>query len=407
MRMRRWLLASLLLLPAAMTVAAQEAPKIESLSSPVTVRLRGLSAVDANIAWASGREGTVLRTVDAGKTWSVFKVPGAEKLDFRDVEGFSADEAVILSIGPGEDSRIYRTEDGGRSWRLALQNHDPNAFFDCFDFQGSEGWMLGDPVDGRFQIYRSFDAGRSWELQEDGPRAERKEAAFAASGTCITRKNRTTVFITGGSVARAHYLPDGMRKKAFWRVIDSEVIPAAPSAGLFSVDLQQDRLVVVGGNYSAEASPGYGLRAWPQLHLVCISGCDRRDRNDGSAIGPLSLAASGPSGYRSAVACQGENGLCIATGPNGTDALPPDMPGDEDYFRPWLSNRVVEVQVWHAEDGSQTEIRPISVLDVKMPAQWRRLFDAGYDSVDVAGRVFWFSGDGGRLGRLEMPNDWK
>ena len=28
---------------------------------------------------------------------------------------------------------------------------------------------------------------------------------------------------------------------------------------------------------------------------------------------------------------------------------------------------------------------------------------AGYDSVDVAGDVFWFSGDGGRLGRLVMP----
>ena len=58
----------------------------------------------------------MLRTVDAGKTWSVFKVPGAEKLDFRDVEGFSADEAVILSIGPGEDSRVYRTSDGGHTW---------------------------------------------------------------------------------------------------------------------------------------------------------------------------------------------------------------------------------------------------------------------------------------------------
>src|SRR5690606_35225333 len=98
------------------------------------VRLRGMSAVDARVAWASGREGTVLRTVVGVATWQAMRVPGAEALDFRDVEGFDAEHAVVLSIGPGADSRVYRTGDGGRSWQLVLRNEDPRAFLDCMAF---------------------------------------------------------------------------------------------------------------------------------------------------------------------------------------------------------------------------------------------------------------------------------
>src|SRR5690606_35242499 len=83
---------------AAGTVAAQA--RLVPQASDVDVRLRGISAVDADVAWASGREGTVLRTVDGGAHWQAMRVPGAEALDFRDVEGFDADTAVVLSIGP-------------------------------------------------------------------------------------------------------------------------------------------------------------------------------------------------------------------------------------------------------------------------------------------------------------------
>src|SRR4051794_22503429 len=44
-------------------------------SSGVTVRLRGVSAVDDRVAWASGDKGTFLRTIDGGKTWTSGVVP--------------------------------------------------------------------------------------------------------------------------------------------------------------------------------------------------------------------------------------------------------------------------------------------------------------------------------------------
>src|SRR5215471_11115805 len=79
---------------------------------------RGLCAVSAKVAWVSGTKGTFGRTTDGGKTWSVGTVPGAETLDFRDVEGFGETTAYLLSAGPGEDSRIYKTMDGGKTWIL-------------------------------------------------------------------------------------------------------------------------------------------------------------------------------------------------------------------------------------------------------------------------------------------------
>ena len=60
--------------------------------------LRGLSVVNEKVIWASGTGGTVIRTIDGGKSWKVMAVPGAEKLDFRDVEAFDAKTAYLSLI---------------------------------------------------------------------------------------------------------------------------------------------------------------------------------------------------------------------------------------------------------------------------------------------------------------------
>src|SRR5690242_19386672 len=118
-------------------------------TSGTTAALRGVSAVNDRIVWASGMEGTWLRTLDGGGSWQSGRVPGAEALDFRGVRGFDDRTAMLMSSGSGEKSRIYKTTDGGSHWTLLFTNPDARGFFDAIAFWNRQrGLVMGDPVDG-------------------------------------------------------------------------------------------------------------------------------------------------------------------------------------------------------------------------------------------------------------------
>ena len=181
------------------------------LKSGTAENLRGISVVSAKVAWASGTHGTYLRTRDGGNSWQAAQVPGAEGLDFRDVEAFGSDAAYLLAAGPGEQSRIYKTTDGGAQWKLQFTNTNPKGFFDCMAFWDREhGIAVGDPVGDdagklRFEVLVTADGGAHWDVSATKamPEAVEGEGAFAASGTCVAVQGKKNVwFVTGGKVAR-------------------------------------------------------------------------------------------------------------------------------------------------------------------------------------------------------------
>ncbi len=214
---------------------------------------RGLDVVSEKVIWASGTGGTVIRSIDGGKSWSVFKVEGAEKLDFRDIEAFSERTAYVLSIGNGKDSRIYKTVDGGESWKLQFENTDKNAFFDSLAFWDEKhGTAQSDPVNGRYVIYATTD-GETWSKlpSEKMPAAKEGEAAFAASGTCIvTHGNQGLLLITGGMDARVLYSAD---RGETWRSSDTPLIKGEGATGIFGIAVLGKRGVIVGGDYTKPA----------------------------------------------------------------------------------------------------------------------------------------------------------
>ena len=174
---------------------------------------RGLAVVSEKVIWASGTGGTVLRSIDGGKTWSVNKVADAEKLDFRDIEAFDADTAYILSIGTGESSRIYKTTDGGKTWKLQFKNTNPKAFFDAFAFwDKTHGIAMSDPVDGKYLLLETTD-GETWKRLDTSkmPNAKDGEAAFAASKQNIVCK--TVVIGNAQSIFQIRrHIRNGMKK---------------------------------------------------------------------------------------------------------------------------------------------------------------------------------------------------
>lgn len=299
--MRRWLFAIPLLLAGCAGIPpAPPALSLQPLEAAgVTARLRGLSAVDARVAWASGQKGTVLRTLDGGAHWQDVSIADAAQLDLRDIQAFDADHAVALSIGPGEASRLYRTDDGGRRWHEVARNRDAKGFWDCMAFDRRHGRVLGDPVGGRYQLLETRDAGRTWAVVADAPAAGEGEAAFAASGSCIARMAGGWVVASGGTAARLHLQRDGTRG---WRAVDAGMGRGIASAGVFSATAQGDGVFAVGGDYAAERIAGNAAM------LV-----------DASA--PAVRPVPAPRGYRSGVACAASGLPCIAVGPSGVDAF--------------------------------------------------------------------------------------
>jgi photosystem II stability/assembly factor-like uncharacterized protein len=229
--------------------------------SNTTENLRGISVVDEQIAWASGTHGTYLRTTDGGNSWRAAQVPGAESLDFRDVEAFSANFAYLLSAGPGEQSRIYKTIDAGKNWALQFTNKNPKGFFDCMAFWDRDhGIAVGDPVPDnsgklRFELIATED-GENWKSPPDQlPPAVEGEGAFAASGSCITVQGNSNVwFATGGKVARVFRSADTGKT---WTVADTPIIHGPDSAGIFSIAFR-DAIhgVIAGGDYKHPEQDG-------------------------------------------------------------------------------------------------------------------------------------------------------
>ncbi len=262
---------------------------------------RGLSVVSDKVVWASGTGGTVIRTIDGGKTWDVITVPGAEKLDFRDIEAFDVNIAYILSIGNGEDSRIYKTIDGGKTWKQQFVNKNEKAFFDaiaCWDAKNCIA--MSDPVDRHYLLISTKD-GETWNpiVSNELPAAKDGEAAFAASGTClyINPKSGHVFLVSGGTDARVFKSSD--RGKT-WTSAQTPLVKGTAGSGIFSIAMRDAMNgIIVGGNYE---KPNEAVKT------IAFT----------KAGGKTWTLGNGMTGYRSAVAYIDDRTV-IAVGTNGTD----------------------------------------------------------------------------------------
>ncbi|MDX6444334.1 MAG: hypothetical protein QOH71_1408 [Blastocatellia bacterium] len=335
------------LLLAILTGLILAAPHRTLQHSGVEARLRGVSAVDNRVAWASGSGSTVLRTADGGATWNKLTVT-SDQLDFRDIDAVDERTAYVLSIGNGPASRIYKTTDAGATWTLQFHNEDAKAFYDAMSFWDAQhGIVIGDSIDGQFCIMTTENGGRVWKRVPASalPPALENEGAFAASGTNIAVFGKSNAWIGTGAGAKARVLRTSDLGRT-WKISDTPLV-AGPSAGIFSVAFRdRNHGVVVGGDYKKESEAVANLAV----------------TSDGGATWIL---IKGLSGFRSAVAYVPGASSLIAVGPSGTD---------------------------YSRDDGRT---------------WERLNGPGFDTLSFAqmnkGKaVGWAAGLDGRVGKLDL-----
>ncbi|HXB73656.1 MAG TPA: hypothetical protein VNY05_35790 [Candidatus Acidoferrales bacterium] len=305
------------LLPALFLAGLACAQSWVNQTSGTTAGLRGVSAVNAKVVWASGTGGTCLTTTDGGATWQVSKVPGAESLDFRGIRAIDGRTVYLLSSGSGDKARIYKTTDAGGHWTLQFTNPDPKGFFDAIAFwDATHGIVLGDPVGesaaGQFAIWTTSDGGGHWQRQHTPP-AVPNEGAFAASNTCLFILGKQKVwFGTGGPQgARVFHSKDRGRS---WTVAATPIRNDGPSAGVFSLAFSDARHgVAVGGDYAKDqeqrqniAITEDGGRTWTTPAAP-------------AAPAPVPAPMPVPKGFRSAVVYVREKNMWLVTGTSGSD----------------------------------------------------------------------------------------
>jgi len=278
----------------------------------IDTNLRGVSVVrvpsssDGVAVWACGSNGVILRSVDQGKTWKRFHVEGGDALDFRGIVAFDATTAYVMSIGGGAKSRIYKTADGGASWKLELSGKR-SAFFldDLVCISKTRCYALSDPVDGKFLLVSTED-GEHWkELSNHRmPAALPGEGVFAASGTSLAIYDKREIYFGtgGGRVARVFRSPDLGHT---WTAADIPIASSNASSGIFSITRIRNTVVAVGGDYKDP------------------SRSDRVAAYSEDMGRTWRLAAQQPDGFRSAVLVFSDgtiSDVTIAAGPSGENA---------------------------------------------------------------------------------------
>jgi photosystem II stability/assembly factor-like uncharacterized protein len=273
-------------------------PKLTFQQSGTNQLLISVSPVNANVVWAAGTGGTFVVTTDGGNVWKAGVVPGAEALQFRDVQGISDKVAYLLSIGNNANNfQIYKTEDGGNTWTIQFTNQNPLAFYDCFAFWTPDrGVAHSDSGNGVFPDLLTTD-GTTWNFINTMPPALPGEASFAASGTCITTEGEQNAWIaTGGStIARILATTDGA---GTWNAYDTPLF-SSPSAGAISVAFRDALHGIVGGGDLASngnpqtATSSNGGKTWTMTNtppipgaIFCLAYASGR-RTPGSKVNPM------------------------------------------------------------------------------------------------------------------------
>lgn len=208
-----------------------------------------IQAVDENVVWACGWEGTYLRTTDGGENWTWGKVPDPESFDLYSVAAIDADTAYFAgSAFQATDTRIYKTTDGGQSWELQYQNTQPDAFFNSIAFwDGSHGIAVSDAVDGSFLIVTTSNGGATWEVvpPEHIPSLLPGEwAGFAdGGGTCLAvQEGGYAWFGTAYDYGLASEGPVRVFRSSdwgrHWTAVETPVSNNAEGKGVFTMAFQ-------------------------------------------------------------------------------------------------------------------------------------------------------------------------
>lgn len=156
----------------------------QAKSVPTRATLTAVSFADERNGWAVGHWGVILRTTDAGETWTLQRDDTGVDQPLFSVWFSDARNGVAAGLW----SLILRTVDGGEHWETvqppappAGQRRSDRNLFQIFPGASGELWIAAE----RGVLFRSGDGGANWGQVETGNKGSFWTGTALASGTLL------------------------------------------------------------------------------------------------------------------------------------------------------------------------------------------------------------------------------
>lgn len=155
-------------------------------SSGITALINSISIVDNNVTWAAGDSGKIIRTTDAGLTWS--SVDGGHFGDaiIWNIDALDSNTALLtITPPPFSATFIYKTLNGGASWEQVFSQN--GGFINNIHMVNQlYGLAYGDPIGGKWTVIRTTDGGASWNRISTEPASNGPEIGLYFNSLCVT-----------------------------------------------------------------------------------------------------------------------------------------------------------------------------------------------------------------------------
>jgi photosystem II stability/assembly factor-like uncharacterized protein len=164
-------------------VGSMGAVEVAQTNPSIVYAGTGSSKIRSNVSIGRG----IYKSTDAGHTWSFLGLRDVGQIATIRVNPGNADEVFVAATGNpflgNKERGVWRTRDGGKSWKqvlfltpdlgaadLELQPGHPNVVFACMWHGLRKPWSIlsGSQASEGAGIYKSIDGGESWNKLTDG-----------------------------------------------------------------------------------------------------------------------------------------------------------------------------------------------------------------------------------------------
>lgn len=227
-------------------------PSWETQASPTSISLYSVKAVNRNVVWASGGNGTesapvVIRTTNGGGLWT----NATGNLAGQDLYNITALDANRAWVATGS-GRIYATSDGGGTWAQQVYPGTQTPFMNAvWMFPSGIGYAQGDPPQGtgRYVVLKTTNFGQTWAHTPNEPVGVSNEAGWNNS-LAMTDENRMWF---------------GTNNNRIWRTTDGGITWASSASGAtnsYAIAFKDNSSGIVGHSTGAVRITNDGGATW-------------------------------------------------------------------------------------------------------------------------------------------------